>query len=83
MSIVGLILCFEPISLCISTTNTVYCLLQIQIYGYTGGRSIKIICKTILSLQAHIVPCYDCGSMHRAMQLNKVHYVMIGRHHCK
>ncbi|CAN7104139.1 unnamed protein product [Brassica rapa subsp. narinosa] len=40
MSIVGLILCFEPISLCISTINTVYCL-QIQIYGYTGGRSIN------------------------------------------
>ncbi|CDY37619.1 BnaCnng08340D [Brassica napus] len=60
MNIVGLILCFEPISLCISTTNTVYCL-QIQIYS--------------------IVPCYDCGSMHGAMQLNKVHYVMIGLHH--
>ena len=53
MNIVGLILCFEPISLCINTTNTVYCL-QIQIYGYIGGRPIKIICKTILSLQAQL-----------------------------
>ena len=53
MNIVGLILCFEPISLCISTTNTVYCL-QIQIYRYIDGRPIKKICKTILSLQAQL-----------------------------